>query len=383
MGVEILWIMPIHPIGKLKRKGTLGSYYSIADFTDVNPEFGTKADFKNMVDTAHRLGMKVILDWVANHAAWDNVWTVTNPEFFIRDAQGDFQPPYDWDDVIQVDHNNEAEQQAMINAMLYWIGDFDIDGFRADLAHLTPLAFWINARVQASAVKQDLIWLAETEDINYHEAFDISFTWRWMHATEEYLKGQKDFSALPGTLEFYKDDFPADAVRMWFTSNHDENSWNGTAFEKYGNYVKALTVFNFTYAGIPLIYSGEESGLNKRLKFFDKDPIEWNENSEWRQFYTTLLQFRKTNKALRNGPETFPVFLPGAAEKNMLAFYRESDGDRVLVFINLSKDSQAFSFDTSLLQGTYQDIFSGETTWLNDGGQVSLGAAGFALLKSV
>lgn len=381
MGVEILWFMPIHPIGQVKRKGTLGSYYSIADFNDTNPEFGSKEDFKKIVEQAHELGMKVIMDWVANHAAWDNVWTKTHPDFFVSDEQGNFKPPYDWNDVIQINHSNTAEQQDMIDAMLYWITQFDIDGFRADLAHLTSLEFWINARVQASAIKDNLIWLAETEEINYHQAFDISFTWRWMHATEEYLKGQKDFATLTETLQFYKDDFPADALRMWFTSNHDENSWNGTAFEKYGDYVKALTVFNFTYPGIPMIYSGEETGLNKRLKFFDKDPIEWNTDSEWTSFYKTLLQLRKENEALKNGLESFPVFIAGAAEKNMLVFYRKSGKDIVLVFLNMSKEKQQLSFDTSGIQGNYRNIFSGENFYLENGGWVELEPAGFLLAE--
>ncbi|MBC7935139.1 MAG: 1,4-alpha-glucan branching protein [Rhizobacter sp.] len=383
MGVEILWFMPIHPIGKLKRKGSLGSYYSIADFRGVNPEFGSKDDFKHIIKTAHDLGMKVIMDWVANHAAWDNVWTNTNPEFFVRDEAGNFKPPYDWDDVIQIDHNNTGEQQAMVDAMLYWIENFDIDGFRADLAHLTPLEFWMNARVQASTLKNDLIWLAETEDIPYHHAFDISFTWRWMHATEEYCKGQKDFSALTDTLEFYKNDFPSDAVRMWFTSNHDENSWNGTAFEKYGEYVKALSVFNCTYYGIPLIYSGEESGLDKRLKFFDKDPINWNEPSEWENFYSLLLALRKRSAAIAGGLVSFPVLIPGAAEKNMLAFYRKNIKDTLLVFINMSKEKQIFSFDTADLKGNYENIFTYEKVWLNDGGLVEIEAAGFIVLQGV
>lgn len=381
MGVEILWFMPVHPIGKVKRKGTLGSYYSIADFRDINPEFGSKDDFKQTIETAHKLGMKVIMDWVANHAAWDNVWTQTNPDFFVRDEQGNFKPSYDWDDVIQIDHNNANEQQAMIDAMLYWITDFDIDGFRADLAHLTPLEFWINARVQASTVKDNLIWLAETEDINYHQAFDISFTWRWMHATEEYCKGQKDFSALTETLEYYKDDFPADAVRMWFTSNHDENSWNGTAFEKYGAYVKALTVFNCTYQGIPLIYSGEETGLDKRLKFFDKDPINWNEHSEWHGFYKTLLALRKNNKAIAAGTDSFPVWIPGAEERNMLAFYRKTNDSTLLVFINMSKEKQNLSFDTGELKGNYCNVFNGENIWLNEGGWIALEPAAFVVAE--
>lgn len=381
MGVEILWFMPVHPIGKIKRKGTLGSYYSIADFTEVNPEFGSKDDFGNIVKKAHALGMKVIMDWVANHAAWDNVWTLTNPDFFVKDENGNFKPPYDWDDVIQIDHSNTGEQQAMIDAMLYWIENFDIDGFRADLAHLTPLEFWINARVQASTLKENLIWLAETEEISYHQAFDISFTWRWMHATEEYCKGQNDFSALTETLEYYKDDFPADALRMWFTSNHDENSWNGTAFEKYGNYVKALTVFNCTYQGIPLIYSGEESGLDKRLKFFDKDPIQWNEQSEWPGFYKSLLALRKRNAAITQGLQSFPIMISGAAEKNMLAFYRKANDAVVIVFINMSKEKQTLDFDTTELKGNYKNIFTGEDVWLNEAGTVELEPANFIVLE--
>lgn len=383
MGVDILWFMPVHPIGKVKRKGTLGSYYSIADFTGVNPEFGSKEDFENVIKTAHALGMKVIMDWVANHAAWDNVWTITNPEFFVRDENGDFKPPYDWDDVIQIDHSNAGEQQAMIDAMLYWIENFDIDGFRADLAHLTPLEFWINARVQASTLKENLIWLAETEEINYHQAFDISFTWRWMHATEEYCKGQKDFSSLTETLEYYKDNFPLDALRMWFTSNHDENSWNGTAFEKYGHYVKALSVFNCTYHGIPLIYSGEEAGLDKRLKFFDKDPIEWKEQSEWYEFYTILLQLRKRNNAIKQGVQSFPVMIGGAAEKNMLAFYRKANDAAVIVCINMSNEKQILAFDTGELKGHYRNIFTEHHTWLDDGGTVELEQGAFAVLEKL
>jgi alpha-amylase len=177
MGVEVLWFMPIHPIGKINRKGTLGSYYSIADFKAVNPEFGTADDFKNLVKLAQDMGMKVIMDWVANHAAWDNVWTKDHPEYFVQDEAGNFKPPYDWTDVIQIDHHNIAEQDAMIDAMQYWVTEFDIDGFRADLAHLTPLAFWHKARTAIEPLKANLLWLAESEEVNYHEVFDATFTW--------------------------------------------------------------------------------------------------------------------------------------------------------------------------------------------------------------
>ena len=381
MGVEILWLMPIHPIGIKNRKGTLGSYYSIKDFMDTNPEFGSKEEFKNLVAEVHRLDMKIILDWVANHAAWDNVWTLTNPDFFERDDAGNFKPPYDWDDVIQINHSNPAEQQAMIDAMKYWVSDFDIDGFRADLAHLTPLPFWINARTQLTEIKTDLVWLAETEEINYHQAFDISFSWKWMHDTEDYCKGKIDFSVLTNTLQYYKNDFPANALHMYFTSNHDENTWNGTAFEKYGAYVKALSVFNATYDGIPLIYSGEELPLNKRLKFFDKDAIGWEEKIELQSFYKTLLLLRKSNKAIAAGAESAPVFIEDAATKNIISFYRKAGDTMLLVFINMSRQKETLLFSTEHLAGDYKNVFNGQIVSLPDGGIVELESSAYMVLE--
>ena len=188
MGIDIIWLMPIHPIGKINRKGNLGSYYSISDYFDINPEFGTKSDFKKLVELVHELEMKIIIDWVANHAAWDNKWTLTNPDYFSRNAAGQFLSPYDWSDVIQIDHNNEMAHDALRHAMCFWVKEFDIDGFRADLAHLTPLKFWEKAKKITTEIKPDLIWLAETEDAAYHEVFDISYAWKWMHQSESFIK---------------------------------------------------------------------------------------------------------------------------------------------------------------------------------------------------
>ncbi len=382
MGVEILWMMPIHPIGLKNRKGTLGSYYSIKDFTDVNPEFGSKTDFMEMVDAAHQLGMKVILDWVANHTAWDNVWTVTHPEYFVRDEAGQFQAPYDWDDVIQINHNNPGEQQAMIDAMKYWVTDFDIDGFRADLAHLTPLAFWVNARTQITPLKKNLVWLAETEEIDYHKAFDISFGWRWMHDTEDFCKGHKPFEALVETLNYYDKGFPHDALHMFFTSNHDENSWNGTSFEKYNGYVKALSVFNATWHGIPLIYSGEELPLNKRLAFFDKDPIDWSGEVALHDFYKTLLTLRSKSKAIAAGKFSRPVFIEGAIQKKVIAFYRRMDSSVIIVLINMDDKDVEFHFSTEHIHGHYTNVFSGEKQYLGEGGIVDLTPGEYLVLSN-
>lgn len=383
MGVAILWFMPIHPIGEINRKGTLGSYYSIKDFRDVNPEYGSKADFKQVIEIAHALGMKVILDWVANHAAWDNVWTIDHPDFFERDETGRFKPPYDWEDVIQFNHQNPTQQQCMIDAMKYWITDFDIDGFRADLAHLTPLPFWINARQQTTALKKELIWLAETEDIPYHEAFDISFTWQWMHASEAYCKGQKSFWDLLHTLQYYKNDFPEKALRMYFTSNHDENSWNSTAYEKYGNNVKALSVFNATWYGIPMIYSGEEAGLNKRLFFFDKDPIDWSVDISLHDFYKTLLHFRKGNPVIEAGFESFPILLEDALSHQLLVFYRRVGEASILVLLNLSPQYIQCTLNSSMLMGTYQNVFTQSNLEIGDRIGVSMEAGEYILLKKM
>lgn len=382
MGVEILWFMPIYPIGVANRKGTLGSYYSISNFTATNPEFGSGDDFKLLVDQAHQLGMKVILDWVANHAAWDNIWTQNHPEYFERGEDGNFKPPYDWDDVIQIDHKNEAQQHAMTEAMLFWIREFEIDGFRADLAHLTPLPFWINARTKAAALKPGLIWLAETEDINYHKAFDISFTWQWMHDTEEYCKGQKPFETLMSTLSQYKTKFPTQAIRLWFTSNHDENSWNGTAFEKYGMFVKALTVFNCTYPGIPLVYSGEESRLSKRLRFFDKDLIDWHFPSEWENLYQKLFSLRKSNLVFAQGAQATLEWLPGFAERKILAFRRKYEQHDLLVFINMSFQQETIEIADLTIRDPDHYFIGGNAGNICVGSTVMLQPADFLWLSS-
>lgn len=373
MGVEVLWIMPLHPIGKINRKGTLGSYYSIADFKGVNPEFGTVADFKNLVQLTHALGMKVIIDWVANHAAWDNVWTKDYPGYFVRDENGNFKAPYDWTDVIQIDHSNAAEQDAMIDAMRFWVTEFDIDGFRADLAHLTPLAFWHKARTVIEPLKPNLFWLAESEEIEYHQVFDATFTWEWMHTTENYYKGKTGFNSLYDVLAKYDASFPEQAHRMYFTSNHDENTWNGTGFEKYGDMLKCLSVFSCTWNGIPLIYSGEEIPNSKRLAFFDKDGIEWTGEMKLHDFYKSLLTLRKTNPALRSADEavtTFHILTEGG--KNIMAYLRKNDLYEVLVFLNLSAAPAGFTIKDMLINNVYTNVFDGLENHLNTGSYVKM-----------
>ncbi len=375
MGVEILWMMPIHPIGSIKRKGTLGSYYSIKDFCDINPEFGTKEDFKTLVNAVHEKGMKIIIDWVANHAAWDNVWTITHPDFFVHDENGNFKPPFNWDDVIQFDHSSKAQQDAMLNAMKYWVNEFDIDGFRADLAHLTPLPFWINARTTLDRIKPGLIWLAETEDIPYCEAFDIIYAWKWMHATENYFRSHLPVQSLIDLLHQQKAALPAHTTELFFTTNHDENSWNGTEYEKYGIYAKALAVFNYVYPySIPLIYSGQELPHLKRLKFFEKDLIEWKENPELHSFYKTLIAFHK-NKF--TGGDLSLLH----SDKNILAFSYSKEDRAVLLFLNLDKEKVASNFISEKCEGNYRNVFSNEMIAITGVIKIELAPGEFLLLE--
>ena len=258
MGVETIWFMPITPIAQKNKKGSLGSYYACADYTSVADEFGTLDDFKALVAAAHRMGMKVILDWVANHTGWDHWWTVEHPDWYEKDGHtGDFKKASGMDDIIELDFKNPALRKAMIDAMKFWVQETDIDGFRCDLAFWVELDFWLEAKPQLEAVKP-LFWLGELDPLDnpdYMQVFDAAYTWKWMHSAEQFYKGQTSFGNLLQVLDQYHS---ISGTKVWFTANHDENSWNGTEYEKYGALAKALAVFSCTWPGLPLVYSGQE-----------------------------------------------------------------------------------------------------------------------------
>jgi glycosidase len=355
MGVDILWLMPITPISLKERLGTLGSYYACSSYTDINPEFGSLADFKQLVNDAHALGFKLIIDWVANHTGWDHDWTTAHPEYYVIDNNGNFTEKNGWQDVIDLNYDNKDMRMAMIEAMRYWIREFGIDGFRCDMAHLVPLDFWVEARTQCDQLRS-LFWLAECEVVNYHDAFDTSYAWSWMHVTEKYAKGEVSLSEVREVLHAYTQ-YPAGSCKLFFTTNHDENSWNGTEYEKYANAAKAWAVFTCTWQGMPIIYSGQESPNTKRLEFFHKDLIEWNEPLQLADFYQTLLQLRKTNAAISDG-ETF--ILPSEYDGQLMGFLRRKEDKVVLVLLNLSnQDRLKITVENNWLTGSFTNIFSG------------------------
>jgi alpha-amylase len=365
MGVQTLWLMPVQPIGQLNRKGTMGSYYSIQDYISVNPEYGTIDDFKSLVQQSHKLGIKVIIDWVANHTSWDHVWTKSNPDFFTKDdpdsnRDGNFRPPYpDWADVIHLNYQNKELWNAMIDAMKFWVTNFDIDGFRCDMAHLVPLDFWKAAR-EALDQEKKLFWLAETEEPNYHEAFDVSYAWEFLHKMEAYWKGQTGIDGLVEVLHKYESSFPSYAMHLYFTSNHDENSHSGSEYYRMGDAAKAFAVFCATWNGIPLVYSGQELPVYDSIKFFEKDPIKWKGENQLHDFYKTLLNLHSSHPALRATDSSVQTMrIATSADDKIFSFLRKFGDREVFVVLNLSGNNNLdFYITDDKINGVYNNVFS-------------------------
>lgn len=384
LGVDILWFMPIHPIGEKNRKGSLGSYYSVRDYKAVNPEFGNFDDFKNLVDQAHQLGFKVVLDWVANHTSFDHQWTIDHPEWYTRDEKGQIVSPFDWTDVADLNYdNNPALWDAMIDALKFWVAEANIDGYRCDVAGMVPVEFWNKARVELDAIKP-VFMLAEDEGqrVLMQNAFDANYGWEFHHIMNGIAKGEKN--AADVWSYFAKEDtlFAPSSYRMMFTSNHDENSWNGTEFERMGEGARAFAVMSYMIPGFPMIYNGQEVGLSKRLLFFEKDTINWTTSPEYTTFYTKLNQIKKSNPSLwnaANGGSMTAIQTDKAGE--VLSFSREKDDNKVIVFINLSGLEQNFQLQDNLLAGTYTDLISGQTYEIVAGQAINLPAWGYLVLK--
>lgn len=364
MGVDILWIMPVQPIGEKNRKEPLGSYYSIKDYTAINPNFGELKDFKKLVSKAHEHEMIVLLDWVANHTAYDHHWSREHPEYYNLDSAGNLQSPVeDWTDVADLNYDNEDLHQAMINEMKWWISETNIDGFRCDVAGMVPNPFWKKA-IDSLESKKDVFMLAEWDDPKMHDSgFDMTYGWEFHHLLNDIAKGKANADSVVSYLEKDKERYDSTAFRMYFTSNHDENSWNGTVFERMGDAYQALAVLTATVPGMPLIYSGQEAGLDKRLPFFKKDTIDWS-NLEYEDFYRKLLTLKKNNPALWNGAYggSLQEINKSQNSSEILAFSRKKDDNEVLVIMNLSDTTQSFIIDKNYTGKTYQKANNPEIT---------------------
>jgi len=352
MGVDVLWLMPVNPISQKERKGTLGSYYAVSDYTAVNPEYGTLDDLQHLLAAAHRQGFKVIIDWVANHTGWDNVWVKQHPDWYLRGAQGELEGYHYtdlsdhhqevWADVIGLDFRKPEVRAGMIEAMRYWIKAANIDGFRCDVAWNLPTSFWDQARAELDKTKpMFMLAEADTPDLQAR-AFDMTYDWKLYHTLIDVAKGKADAHDLAKLYTEPARRYPAGAYRMTFTSDHDENSWNGTDRELYGDGADAMAVIAATLPGMPLVYGGQEDGLNKRLKFFDKDPIVWG---QYRRagLYRMLLALKHAHPALSSAHEAGNLEIIDAGNSKVFAFHRIKGADRVRVAVNLTAAAQTYT----------------------------------------
>jgi glycosidase len=359
LGVDILWLMPVYPIGEKNRKGTLGSYYSIKDYTAINPEFGTMEDFKKLVDIVHEMDMHIVLDWVANHTAWDHPWIEEHPEWYTQNEEGEIIAPVeDWSDVADLNYSNENMRAAMIEALIFWVEETNIDGYRCDMAGMVPVDFWENARQAIEKVKP--VWMLAEDELEMElleYAFNANYAWELHHTMNDVAKGEKNAIDVAGYFEKIDTLLPAGTWPLLFTSNHDENSWSGTAYERMGEAVETMTALTFTAEGMPLIYSGQEAGLNKRLEFFEKDTISWKE-SEMADLYKFLSSLKANNPALWNGSaggDLHPIVTN--EPEALFCFARQKENNTVVALFNLSNESISV-----FCEGGPEGVFTEEIT---------------------
>ncbi len=357
MGVEILWFMPITPISVKDRKGVLGSYYAVRNYRTVNPEYGTLAEWKQLVQKAHELGFKVITDWVPNHSGADHPWLTSHPDFYKKDSAGNAMSAYDWTDTRKLNYDNKELRDSMIASMKFWVDSTNIDGFRCDVAGEVPSDFWKEC-ISFLRKSKELFFLAEADKAELHTAgFDATYGWSVMNIMYGIYPGKTTLKQLDAVLDSLEKALPPNAMRMYYTTNHDENSWNGTEFERFGPGYKAFAVWTQTMKrSIPLVYSGQEEPNKKRIKFFEKDPIQFGKY-ELSGFYKTLLKERRENPALASDASFRKINV--GDENALYAFVREKEGHKVAVIINFSNKEETVTINDETLTGEPLNLFMG------------------------
>ncbi|HMB63565.1 MAG TPA: alpha-amylase family glycosyl hydrolase [Eudoraea sp.] len=399
MGMDILWFMPINPVSVKNRKGELGSPYAAADYYDTNPDFGTMDDFRHMMKAVQDAGMYVIIDWVPNHTGWDHTWITEHPDWYTKDKDGNITDPinaetgapWGWTDVADLNYDNPEMRQGMIEAMAFWIRDVGIDGFRVDVAHGVPVDFWEECSDALYAI-EPVFMLSEGEvpAIVNNGAFVMDYAWsmhsllnkiamtQGVNSKAHHLEKGNVVEGKTGEMEkktaldidkalAKRDSLYHRGYQMQFTSNHDENAWAGTEFQRFGEGHLAFAVLVSTFDGMPLVYSGQESAVDMQYNFFKKDEINWGDY-QYAGFYKTLFDLKHRNKAIWNGEYGGKlVKIPTGTDENVYAFIREKEGDKVVAIINLSGAKQKVTLEGASYKGGFTDIFSGEKMELNPG----------------
>lgn len=391
LGTDVIWLMPIMPSGVKNSKTDttgnqqMGSPYAVANYTAVNPSMGTDADFAKLVDTAHGLGMKVVLDWVGNHTAWDNPWITQHPDWYTHDSQGNITWPAgtDWTDVADLNYDSPGLRAAMTDALKYWVTKFNIDGYRCDYANGVPTDFWDSATVAVNAIKP-LWWLAENQDQTdlLYNSFSANYNWQLLGALNTVGNRDNTLFALSNAVMNY----PVGTYPMNFITNHDENSWNGTEFQRLGNAVKESAVITFTAPGVPLIYNGQEIGMTKQLAFFSKDQIPWATDAyaqSWTAFYSKLIKLRKLNPALWSGLAGGGTTFLTNNDAKTLSFARTKGTSKVIILVNMSQKAVAPKVSFGKLAGSYFDYNTGKKVTVAKSATVKIPAWGYTIYSTV
>lgn len=372
IGVDAIWLMPIYPIGVEERKGSLGSYYSIRDYKGVNSEFGTEDDLRAFISAAHAMGIKVLLDWVANHTARDARWiTERAADWYERDEQGVAKVPWDWTDTAKLNYANHDVWRGQIDAMRYWVEEFGVDGFRCDMAMLVPIEFWQEVSEELHRIKDDIFMLAEAEEDNlFDRAFNMSYQWNVHHIMVDIAKGARRVWDLRNAIHSERARYPREAMRMSFTSNHDENSWSGSEQSRFGAALEVMTALTFLMpATMPLIYTGQEVGYDHSFEFFERDhlPAELYRENRTTELYRRLCSLKHKERALDAGERGGDMIeIENNAKDCMMTFVREVEGSRVVAILNLSPYTIHADFRTGIYAGRYYDAISGEYVVLDD-----------------
>lgn len=394
LGVKIIWLMPIHEVGMKNRKAYgnvsieqipesekakyYGSHYAVKDYRSVTPNYGTKADFDNLVKTAHENGIYVILDWVPNHTAWDHAWVTEHNDYYTRDKNGNMVSPFDWTDVADLNYDNPNMRKAMLEDMKYWIEKHNIDGYRCDVAMEVPRDFWDNTAKELNKIKPVFMLMEAEQPDLMQDAFDMQYGWTVHHIFNKIYKGENTVKDFDAYMQKVLTSNEKDDVYMVFTSNHDENSWNGTEYERLGNAVEVFAALSFTMPGMPLIYNGQEYDLNKRLKFFEKDQFDHKEG-KMMAIYRKLGQLKRDNIALNGGKNAASYKrIPTANDDKILAFEREKDGKKVIFIANLSNQT----IETKIqLKGDFKEYMSGNKIQFRTDAPIGLKAWQYLILE--
>lgn len=370
LGITTLWLMPIHPIGVEGRKGVLGSPYAVMDYYGINPNYGTKNDFKDLVHAVHANGMKIILDVVANHTSPDNAWMDEHSDWYTQGPDGEptvpISPdgnPTDWTDTVDLNYDSEELRAEMINMLRYWIEEFDIDGYRCDVATWVPYDFWKDAIVALREIKP-ILMLAESDDIRIHDSgFDLTYAWPEYDKMKEVWEGAP-VSELVQLITHIEDELPDGTGRLRFTTNHDETAWDAPPPAVFGGKIaaKAAYILTSTLPGVPLIYTGQETGIDVNVSFFEQTAYDWTANRDVRTFFEDYFDFFHESSALKGGSLAFLA----PEENDIMMFERTSGGERLIVVVNVRNRESSVDVPASLQGTTGADVFTDEIVSFSD-----------------